>query len=343
MWYLLCMVRDLETLEILDARHRLLGHEMAHPDVVDAEEADPALRDHVVDLLEHRSAQDRDHVILVSEQERHVEELELRHEVGETAHSRGSDVEAPVSTCLIISTSPPSCMFGNTSSFAFPPVALSRCSPIMCSPRSMGSPAFWECPALMTMSAAPTVAGDSPAPRPSARLRPLSAVYAWDSLLQVTTWVARRRFERGPVDRGLAKRSGRPGVRPEVLEHALQRVARPRGEGAGGRARIARRHSDHLHPRAGGGHVEVAPRWRRAGERAGDRPHGRRRDHPPSRCGDRHLPESLGTMCAADRDVAVRPKDHRVPGVVSGEDRDPPPVRRAISRTRVTSPLDSLM
>ena len=77
----------------------------------------------------------------------------------------------PVSTCLIISTSPPSCMFGKISSVALPPVASSRCSAIIWSPRSIGSPAFWECPALSTMSAAPTLAEDRAPARPSVATR----------------------------------------------------------------------------------------------------------------------------------------------------------------------------
>ena len=85
---------DLEALQVLDARHRLLGHEMADADVVDAEEPDAALGDDVVDLLEHRTAQDRDHVVLIAEQEGHVEELELRHEVRERGVRGRGDVEA---------------------------------------------------------------------------------------------------------------------------------------------------------------------------------------------------------------------------------------------------------
>ena len=50
----------------------------------------------------------------------------------------------PVRTCLIISTSPPSCMLGKISIVALPPVAFSRCSAIIWRPRSIGWPAFCE-------------------------------------------------------------------------------------------------------------------------------------------------------------------------------------------------------
>ena len=134
----------------------------------------------------------------------------------------------PVSTCLIISTSPPSCMFGKTSRVALPPVASWRCSAIISSPRSMGSPSFWECPALSTMSAAPTTVEDNAPPSANtatmadiSNLRMVLSPACSDVDKDGSTAVRSDRFRFGP-GRGQAARAVRTPRSASTLRSALR-------------------------------------------------------------------------------------------------------------------------
>ena len=84
---------DLQTLKVFHALDQFLGHEVADADIVDAEQSDASLRHDLVNFLQHRSAQHLDHVRLVTEQERHVEDLELGHEIGQRRVRRRRDVQ----------------------------------------------------------------------------------------------------------------------------------------------------------------------------------------------------------------------------------------------------------